>query len=391
MPVTANNRIFYACQAVGFKNYGHVATEYLLAHGVQSVGITTNFNLEQAFELGQISIYENIEGTPDVEVTMEKVIDGYPLLYHLASPAATSNGLVGRSKERCDVALGIWSDGHDFVGEQGTPNHDNPQVQVDMSGMYISSISYSIPVDGMATESITLVGNHKAWLRDASTNLDPRNNSMGSDKPFSSGFGGVQRRENVMLSNCVFPRDINGVNGSGMGNGYDSSTKLPRVHFQSFNVSTDFSREDIMELGRKAPYYRATTFPIEVSCEIEMIAISGDFIGAYEYGDPALFDDGTSATIASGNNTREEVIQLTLENGTAFDLGDSNRLASVSYGGGDSTGGNVSITYSFTNFNDLDVLSSGDPALDALGGGGSMNYSPHQSGMAGIGKGTFNK
>ena len=60
MPVTANNRIFYACQAVGFKNFGHVATEYIIAKGVQSVGITTNFNLEQAFELGQISIYENI-------------------------------------------------------------------------------------------------------------------------------------------------------------------------------------------------------------------------------------------------------------------------------------------------------------------------------------------
>ena len=41
----------------------------------------------------------------------------------------------------------------------------------------------------------------------------------------------------------------------GIGNGYDSSNKIPRVHFQSFNVSTDFSREDILELGRKAPYY----------------------------------------------------------------------------------------------------------------------------------------
>ena len=40
-----------------------------------------HFNLEQAFELGQIQIYENIEGLHEVEVTMEKVLDGYPLLY----------------------------------------------------------------------------------------------------------------------------------------------------------------------------------------------------------------------------------------------------------------------------------------------------------------------
>ena len=76
----ANNRIFYACQAVGLKPIGSTTGNYKVAHGVQSVGVTTNFNLEQAFELGQIQIYENIEGLPDVECTMEKVIDGYPLL-----------------------------------------------------------------------------------------------------------------------------------------------------------------------------------------------------------------------------------------------------------------------------------------------------------------------
>ena len=59
MAVTANNRIFYACQVVGFKGMGDNSTSYRVAHGVQSVGITTNFNLEQAFELGQIQIYEN--------------------------------------------------------------------------------------------------------------------------------------------------------------------------------------------------------------------------------------------------------------------------------------------------------------------------------------------
>ena len=32
-----------------------------MVHGLQSVGMTTNFNLEQAFQLGQLEIYENIE------------------------------------------------------------------------------------------------------------------------------------------------------------------------------------------------------------------------------------------------------------------------------------------------------------------------------------------
>ena len=45
----ANNRVFYACQAVVIGDTGSLNSRTI--HGVQSVGITTNFNLEQAFEL----------------------------------------------------------------------------------------------------------------------------------------------------------------------------------------------------------------------------------------------------------------------------------------------------------------------------------------------------
>ena len=55
--MSSNNRIFYACQAVAITNQGDdVVEEGDMVHGLQSVGMTTNFNLEQAFELGQIEI-----------------------------------------------------------------------------------------------------------------------------------------------------------------------------------------------------------------------------------------------------------------------------------------------------------------------------------------------
>jgi len=115
------------------------------------------------------------------------------------------------------------------------------------------------------------------------------------------------------------------------------------VHVQNVSINTDFSREDINELGRKNPYYRPAAFPVEVTCEIEAVTTSGDFITALEDGDPAL-----NATPASGNNTSEENIHFVLRGGYSFDLGKKNRLSSVSYGGGDATGGNVSCTYSYT-------------------------------------------
>ena len=392
----ANNRIFYACQAVGLKPIGSTTGNYKVAHGVQSVGVTTNFNLEQAFELGQIQIYENIEGLPDVECTMEKVIDGYPLLYHLASQDAISAGLVGRSKRRADVALGIFSDEQDSVNNGDGAG--KTQTLVFMSGMYINSISYTVPVDGNATESVTLVGNHKEWFSASASDSEyntkkkftvPSNTFGDADgsadypKAYNNKKGGVQRRENVVLSKSVMPRSMFGnltgdvLGAEGQGNAVSNGT--PLLHIQNFSTSTDFGREDILEFGRKAPYVRTPTFPIEVSTEIEAIAVSGDFVGAYETGDPTLF-----GTNASGDNTQEEQIVLALLGGTAFDLGTSNRLSSVSYGGGDATGGNATLTYSYTNFNELTVLDSGDPAMSD--NGGSLGISPAQSGYIGIGE-----
>lgn len=356
--MSTNNRIFYACQGVAITKEGDttlVAGD--MVHGVQSVGMNTSFNLEQAFELGQIEIFENIEGTPDVEVTLEKVLDGYPLIYHMATSGVvgTSNsGLAGRAAERCDVRLGIFNEAANNI-DAASDNSGDAEVEIYCSGMYVSSVSYTVPVEGNATESVSCVGNNKQWLTGAATEMTDTvvANFDGSDSPRAFGVlgaasGGIQRREDVMLAGSILPTSIEGVVGSGYGNAINGT--VPRIHVQNFSCSTDFSREDVLELGRKTPYYRPANFPIEVSTEIEAITISGDFVSAYEFGDPALY-----GTIDSGNNTSQEAIFLLLRCGYAFDMGGKNRLASLTYGGGDAGGGNVSITYSFTNFNELDV------------------------------------
>ena len=374
--MSSNNRIFYACQGVAISNMGDsgnfAAGTALgaanMVHGVQSVSMTTTFNPEQAFELGQIEIYENIEGTPDVEVTIEKAIDGYPLVYHMASTgvsgsSAANSGLTNRSKQRCDLRLGIFDEGANNIGSAATntgATAGRPEVEIYCSGMFIGSVGYTIPVDGFATESVSLVGNNKQWLTGNNVCIgDAGANAFdGNDSPLALGVpgapsGGIQRREDVMLAKSIFPVSVRGVAGTGVGNSV--SAGIPLIHVQNVSINTDFSREDVFELGRKTPYYRPAGFPIEVTCEIEAITTSGDFVFAYEEGDPAL--DGT---VSSGNNTQEENIFVQLRGGHAFDLGAKNRLTSVTYGGGDATGGNVSTTYSYTNFNDLDVQWSGD-------------------------------
>jgi hypothetical protein len=329
----SNNRIFYACQAVAFGEFvdNQLNPDALeVAHGVQSVGINTSFNLEQAFELGQISIYENIEGLPDVEVTIEKVLDGYPLLYHLATTGAAEDTLVSRTKKRCNVALGIYPDDEEFID-------GNAPVQVFMSGMYINSISYTFPTDGPSTESVTLVGNSKTWGSSAFGSAVADGLNDGDDFPKASG--GIQRREDVMMSSCIMPVSIYGIDDTSAGNNWDITTRRPKAHIQSITISTDLGREDILELGHKEPYYRTATFPVEVTSEFEVIAISGDFVSAY----------------VNGDNTPEQPIKIVLRDGTEFDLGTKNRLSSVNYTGGDAGGGNATTTYSFSTFNDLTV------------------------------------
>lgn len=388
-----NDRVFYATQAVAIAPRGTAPNAYTsvhAAHGVQSIGITTNFNLEQVFELGQLEIYENVEGIPDVEVTMEKVLDGYPLLYHMATTgvggetidATEADKFLPRSKKRCDVRLGIYEEekGNNVGGSapsgQFASSDEKHSTEVYLSGMFLNSVSYSVPVDGPATESITLVGNNKQWLHSSLATasggiapfsemalVDDNNQPLaafdGLDEPFarSSGnaggtvlaSGGVQRREDVLLNLSKLPQSIRGVIGTARGNAVDGD-EIPRVHIQSFSCSTDLGREDVLELGRRNPYARTANFPVEVTCDIEAITAEGDFVNALEDGDASL-----NFTKNSGENTPDESIKLVLRGGMVFDLGTRNRLSSVSYGGGDAGGGNASCTYSYTNFNVFEI------------------------------------
>ena len=64
--------------------------------------------------------------------------------------------------------------------------------------------------------------------------------------------------------------------------------------------------------------------------------------------------------IYGGSKIDERILIITRE-GTKLDLGSKNKLSSVNYTGGDAGGGNVTISYSYSNFNDLIVTHPQDP------------------------------
>lgn len=346
--MAANNRIFYASQAIALLPQNSDGTaklgDWVYPKGVQSVGITTNFNLEQIFELGQIDIYDQVEDVPEVEVTINKVLDGTPPLYLLcvggSAGLAGANGkeLANIANNRVNFRLGIFGDTE--TAATGTPRHF-----VDCSGMYLSSVSYTFPVDGNATEDVTLVGNNKYWNSGSLFSATTSNWSTGSGTSPST-----IRRYSVALPECTLPLGVGGIPApSGRANG------LP--YLQNITISTDLGREAINELGRMAPYHRFVTFPVEVTSEFEVIAADGDQIEARD------FDDVSGCGVVYRNLTDKSINIVVCGTGNndkmGIDLGNKNKLTSVNYTGGDTGGGNATVTYSFQTFNKLVVNASG--------------------------------
>lgn len=382
-----NTRVFYATQGVvvgDFKATSIVDSwqagdsyldgdgKLMVAHGLQSIGVSTNFNLEQIFELGQLSLYENFEEVPEIEVTFEKVLDGYSLIYHLGTVDATNPTLTGRSEARADVrmAIGLTADTSIQSGNSGV-------AELYCSGMYINAVSYNLATDGNFTESTTFVGNDKQWysgsengiLVSAKAIISAFTTSIfGNDAPVSPD-NSVLRRQNVVIGSAglgmasgtfrtVVPDFIEGtttgatgvtdpLNGNGLDSNcsYIDDSDANKVHLNSASISVDLGRESINELGSKAPYSRYVSFPVDVTCDIEVTAIGGDNVDAAE----------------EAKNLSDHSIQFVLDDSTVLQLGNKNKLTSVTYGGGDAGGGNATISYSMTNSNDFVVLHSGDP------------------------------
>ena len=392
----SNTRVFYATQAVTLGAIGDTANPEdgwtagantnvngaaTIVHGVQSVGIDTNFNLEQAFELGQLSLYENIEDIPEIAVSMQKVLDGYSLIYHLGASYngsaavldATSTTLSNRADTRADMRMVI-----NATTEEAVTSGDGAVAELYNSGMYMSSIGYTVPTEGNCTEDVSFVGNNKKWLTDdADGQLVLIDGSGGVNSTFASIFGEdapnystghVLRREDVASSGdliggpgaaarytTILPSVVEGVPAESTLAGTIWASRTPTsagrlntsvAHIQSFNCSVDLGRESINQLGTKTPYNRYVSFPTEVTSSLEVIATAGDNVDAVE----------TNRT-----NLNNHEICVALKDSTVIHLGKKNKISSITYGGGDATGGNASITYNFSNFNDFVILHSGDP------------------------------
>jgi hypothetical protein len=385
----SNKRIFYASQSINlqpvstgnspmeyrkeshYNKYGD-GSSWVVPLGLQSAGVSTKFNSEPVSQLGTLQIYSQTETSPEVEVTLSKILDGTAPLYSICTakvnPDDTSvlqsinADLTKVAPNMVNVRIAVASDTGSAA--TGTANHHTLCER-----MYLSSVSFTFPVDGNAKEEVTLVGTSKTW----GGSLTLPGNSTST--PYGTGTDAIVRRQYISVTGIEkeASRDANGrITTPPTGSILPSN--LPRYtidgvsqpRLQNIKVSANFNRENINELGFFGPYYKYTTFPLEVTSEFEVIAVSGDLIRAndFEYQDNEENDASAfSCTTKYTNLTNEEIVVkvcgITDNDALYLDLGKKNKLTSVNYTGGDAGGGNATITYSYQTFNKLNVIPVG--------------------------------
>lgn len=430
-----NNRVFWAIEQLAIKansasatsgvaafNARHYATGALASgvnqvnglwevpRGVQSAGMSTKFNLQQVFQLGQVELYEYSERQPDIEMTISKTVDGTkPLFLMMTDPNGTD--IVSRTANyRVDVAFQIFPD----TKFRAT---GKPVSICTGSGMYLSNVSYTYPVDGFVAEDVTLVGNDKIWgsfinvsgvtagnggdepvlpfpTPGFNANIDP-NAPMGAP---SGAFGhdgntsvlveggafelaggtdrfgviivgsGVARREEVDIRRSILPQDIpgvvapvvSGINAAYVNGGFGSQGPgtLSDSSQLIADANTDYIAEHIQtitvsfSIARKDIFELGSKRPFVKVPEYPLEATASIAVITAQ-GDLV---DATSAIDCGPDNTAESnTIIIRTCDGLQVDLGDANRLTGVEVAGGEAGGDNMTVTYNYSSFNTFNV------------------------------------
>lgn len=430
-----NNRVFWAIEQLAIKansapassgvaafNARNFATGALASgvnevnglwevpRGVQSAGMSTKFNLQQVFQLGQVELYEYSERQPDVEMTISKTVDGTKPLYLMVTDPNGTDIVSRTANFRVDVAFQIFPD----TKFRAT---GKPVSICTGSGMYLSNISYTYPVDGFVTEDITLVGNDKIWGSFVNVsgvtagnggtepvlpfptpgfngNVDPNapkgapSGAFGHDGNTSAlieggafelaggtdRFGviivgsGIARREDVDIRRSILPKDIpgmilpnlsginaayvNGGNGAqGPGTASDSTQLIA-------DANTDYVAEHIQTItvsfsvARKDIFELGSLRPFVKVPEFPLEATASISVITAQ-GD--LVDAVSSPDQGHENTTESNTIIIRTTDGLQVDLGDANRLTGVEVAGGEAGGDNMTVTYNYSSFNTFNV------------------------------------
>lgn len=319
----ANNRIFYASHAVSIaSNGGNLRT----VQGAQSVSMSTAYNLETVFQLGRLAVYDNFPANPEVTVTVTKALDGWPLIFSLATApiqagVTVGQSIIGAANAITSLIIGVGSDTANVVDDVA-PEY----TSISLSGLFVESLTYSFGSEGSFTEEVSFKGNNKL--------LGGRLDGPVQTAPHA---GNVLRRQNINLTDSRFPVEVD------------------RSGISNITISTSFNREQIFTMGSYGSRARTVSFPVEITTTFDTVAKNiSQSVGT-------TFNTANITNQCAGpSGLTKQWIRVVLCNASGateytFDLGSGNMLQNHGYSGGDTSGGNVTETFEYLTYNELTI------------------------------------
>jgi len=283
-----NNRVFYACHAV--------AVDGNFVPGAQSVGMTTTFNLEPVFQLGQLQQMDTLSLAPQVELTLTRVLED--------SSGTIYSGKFEDMFEGADTELCL------SIGDDTSPLLTVPTSNIWCTGAGLTGVTYNFPVDGVFTEELTYLARGKLL----------NGCSVVAEKKLDS-------------STTVKTRQFY--------NGGAPALVTSAGNLTNISISTSPGRELMYKLGEYKAFHSYVNTPAEVTVEFEVTATGSDGFGIPD----------VESCSAPDIPSQDIVLDIC---GTTFTM-ENCKLSNITYGGGDTGGGNATITFTYITWNSLEV------------------------------------
>tara|TARA_B100002019_G_scaffold65741_1_gene56452 strand:- start:5522 stop:6391 length:870 start_codon:yes stop_codon:yes gene_type:complete len=287
----SNNRVFYACHAVSIDG--------AFVRGAQSVGMNTTFDLEPIFQLGQLKKIDTVTLTPQVELTVSRVLEN-------SNPVLT--GTFEQIFEDADHQVCV------SIGDDTAPLLVSPSASIHCTGAGVTGVTYNFPVDGTFTEEITFLGDSKS-VGGCSVEADEIEDTAAQIVPTRQYY---QSGAPSLVTNA--------------GN------------LTNVSISTSPGREFMYKLGSYKSFHSYVNTPAEVTIEFEVTATSTDQIGWVE---------ASACAGPTGDAFNPEDISINIC-GSTFTM-EKCKLSNITYGGGDTGGGNATINFTYVTFNSLTI------------------------------------
>lgn len=286
-----SNRVFYACHAIAING--------AFVRGGQSVGMNTTFDLEPVFQLGQLKQIDTVTLSPQVEITVSRVLEN------------GSTILSGTFEEIFEPATNTICVS---VGDDTSPLLTSASSSIFCEKAGVTGVTYNFPVDGVFTEEVTYLA-------------------------YSKTAGGCS----------VTAAEIQDLTGQIVATRQYYQSGAPSIvtsagNLTNLTISTSPGRELMYKLGQYQAFHSYVNTPAEVTVEFEVTATSTDNIGWVE----AAACQGPSGPAFASQDINIDIC------GSTFSM-EKCKLSNITYGGGDTGGGNATINFTYTTFNSLTI------------------------------------